>query len=185
MQPITPNEVLEDGAPIYIRRTITKSVILRRHVIIIRVCAVLQLMAGLFAQTAFICITQLGLVTSPFGIVTLATGIIGLVLSFRVHLTCLNTTFMVFSIATAIYALPMMALTLPNITFCDSVGVGGIVIANNIADTVIFVASVIASVLCCLTNVGCRCSKKTTTVQMLNTAVTVPDQESINTPLLK
>lgn len=144
------------------------------------ITAVLQLMAGIFAKTAFICITQLGLVTSPFGIVTLATGIIGLVLSFRMHLTCLNTTFMVFSIATA-----MMALTLPNITFCDSVGGGGIVIANNIADTVISVASVIASVLCCLTNVGCRCSKKTTTVQMLNTAVTVPDQESINTPLLK
>ncbi|XP_057303181.1 uncharacterized protein LOC130640680 isoform X2 [Hydractinia symbiolongicarpus] len=43
---------------------------------------------------------------------------------------------------------------------CDSVRVGCIVIANNIADTVIFVSSVIASVLCCLNNVSCRCSKK-------------------------
>ncbi|XP_057304869.1 uncharacterized protein LOC130641883 isoform X2 [Hydractinia symbiolongicarpus] len=124
MQPITPKEkVLEDGAQTYIRRTITKSVILRSHVTIIQVCAGLQFVAGVFVQTAFISNTILGYITSPFGIVSIATGIIGLVLSFRMHLTCLNTTFMGFSIATAIYALPMIALMLPIGSFFTAVGV--------------------------------------------------------------
>lgn len=69
------------------------------------ICGGVQIATGLFVQLGYICSNDAGVLSSPFGLLCFATGVTGLVWTLLMHSTCLNRTYVVFSILTTCYAL--------------------------------------------------------------------------------
>lgn len=147
--PIVSNEIqLPDGrigVPIYIQSTRSQPVILKCHVITIRICAIIQIVMGFFQQSAYVWNLFGGILSTSFGLLSIITGIIGLVFSFFVHSPRLNGTYMGFSITTAAYAFAHAVIML-------LIGVYG----PGISALVCMGISITASIFCCKTNICCQ-----------------------------